>query len=255
MKEAGEKITMLTAYDFPFALILDQAGIDIILVGDSLGPVVLGYKNTLEVTLEQMIYHTQAVTKACKKALVVFDMPFMTYQVSPEEALRNAGRAIKESGAHAVKLEGGLNMADTVRFIVSRDIPVMAHIGLTPQSIHRMGGHKVQGRQKSQAERLMEDALAVQDAGAFATVIEGVPKDLGTEITSKLDIPTIGIGAGPGCDGQVLVIHDMLGLYDEYHYTFVKQFANLKKDIIKATGDYINEVRDGKFPAEEHCYK
>jgi len=254
-KADGEKIAMLTAYDYPFAQILDKAGVDIILVGDSLGMVFAGYPNTLPVRLEDLIYHTQAVVRGVKNALIVADMPFMSYQVSIEEARRNCGRAIKEGGAEAVKLEGGANMDDIIRALVDIDIPVMGHVGLTPQSIHRMGGYKVQGREKKQWKRILQDARAVENAGAFAVVLEGIPMELAREITSTLKIPTIGIGAGVHCSGQVLVIHDLLGIFDEFNPTFVKRYANLHAVITQAVKEYIKEVKEKRFPGPEHSYR
>lgn len=255
MKGSAEKISVLTAYDYPFAQLMDQAGIDIILVGDSVGSVFSGYDNTLPVTLDEMIYHTRPVIRASEQALVVADMPFMSYQVNLSEARRNAGRLIKEAGAHAVKLEGGENMARTIAAIIAIDIPVMAHIGLTPQSIHRMGGFKVQGRLEVQAEQILADAKAVEEAGAFAVVLEGIPAVLAAQISSTLAIPTIGIGAGPDCDGQVLVIHDILGLCDKYSPKFVKRFADVRQTISDGIGTYIDEVKTGVFPGEEHSFK
>jgi 3-methyl-2-oxobutanoate hydroxymethyltransferase len=258
MKSAGTPITMLTAYDFPFARIFDQAGIDVLLVGDSLGMVVQGADSTLPVTLDEMIYHVRMVARARERALLVGDLPFLTYQVSIEQALGNAGRLIKEGGAEAVKLEGGITMADTIRRLVNIDIPVMGHIGLTPQSVHRMGGHRVQGRRSGHApgcrERLLEDAAAVEQAGAFAMVLEGIPVELADEITQRAAIPTIGIGAGPGCDGQVLVMHDLLGLSESFIPRFAKPYASLWRDSAAAAASYIREVRQRAFPAAEHCY-
>jgi 3-methyl-2-oxobutanoate hydroxymethyltransferase len=258
MKAEGTPITMLTAYDFPFARIFDQAGVDVLLIGDSLGMVVQGADSTLPVTLGEIVYHVRMVVRGRKRALVVADLPFLSYQVSVEQALRNAGRLIKEGGAEAVKLEGGITMADTIRRLVDVDIPVMGHIGLTPQSVHRMGGHRVQGRRSGKApgcrERLLEDAAAVEQAGAFAMVLEGIPVDLATEITSKSGIPTIGIGAGPACDGQVLVMHDMLGLSESFIPRFAKPYASLWHDAAAAATSYIREVRERAFPAPEHCY-
>jgi 3-methyl-2-oxobutanoate hydroxymethyltransferase len=257
MKAAGTPITMLTAYDYPFARIFDQAGIDILLIGDSLGMVVQGADSTLPVTLSDILYHLKMVVRARRRALVVADLPFLSYQVNPEQALRNAGRLIKE-GAEAVKLEGGVTMAETIHRLVDVDIPVMGHIGLTPQSIHRMGGHRVQGRKTGHAagcrERLLDDAAAVAQAGAFSIVLEGMPAELAAEITGKLTIPTIGIGAGPSCDGQVLVMHDMLGLSDTFVPRFVKPYARLWQEAAAATASYIREVRDRTFPAPQHCY-
>jgi 3-methyl-2-oxobutanoate hydroxymethyltransferase len=257
MKAAGTPITMLTAYDYPFARIFDQAGVDILLIGDSLGMVVQGADSTLPVTLSDVLYHLKMVVRARRRALVVADLPFLSYQVSPEQALRNAGRLIKE-GAEAVKLEGGTTMADTIRRLVDVDIPVMGHIGLTPQSIHRMGGHRVQGRKPGRGagcrERLLEDAAAVEQAGAFSIVLEGIPAELAAEITAKLSISTIGIGAGPSCDGQVLVMHDMLGLSEAFVPRFAKPYAKLWQDAAAATASYIKEVRERSFPSSQHCY-
>lgn len=253
MKKEKRRITVLTAYDYPFARLVDSGGVDAILVGDSLGVVFSGHDNTLQVTMEEMIYHTRAVARANPQALLVTDMPFMSYQVSIEEACRNCGRMIKEGGAEAVKIEGGMNMSHVIRAVSSIDIPVMGHIGLTPQSIHRMGGYKVQGRNE-QADRIMDDALAVQNSGAFAIVLEGIPATLAAEITAELTIPTIGIGAGPDCDGQVLVIHDILGLCDKYSPKFVKRYADLGPIISEAVKKYIDEVRSGEFPTAEHSF-
>jgi 3-methyl-2-oxobutanoate hydroxymethyltransferase len=258
MKTRGRKIAMLTAYDFPFARLFDQSGIDVLLVGDSLGMAVQGRDSTLPVTVDEIIYHLRMVTRACTHALVVGDMPFLSYQVSSEQALRNAGRMIKKGGAEAVKLEGGIMVADTVRRLVAVDIPVMGHIGLTPQSVHRMGGYRVQGRVEGRAagcrERLLEDAAALEAAGAFAIVLEGMPADLAREITERCSVPTIGIGAGPHCDGQVLVMHDMLGLTQSHKPRFVKSFAALSETVSAAAAAYAREVREGVFPAPEHCY-
>ncbi len=258
MKAQRQPITMLTAYDYAFARIFDQAGIDLILVGDSLATAVRGEETTLAVTVDDIVYHTRMVVRARRRALVVADMPFLSYQVSAEEALRNAGRFIKEGAAEAVKLEGGIAVAETVRRIAEVDIPVMGHIGLTPQSIHRMGGHRVQGRKSGNRagcrERLIEDALAIEAASAFAIVIEGVPPSLAREITQRVNIPTIGIGAGADCDGQVLVMHDMLGLSESFKPRFAKPFANLWREAAAAAEAYIREVREGVFPGPEHCY-
>jgi 3-methyl-2-oxobutanoate hydroxymethyltransferase len=258
MKAEGAPITMLTAYDYPFARIFDHVGVDVLLVGDSLGMVVQGADSTLPVTLGEMIYHTRMVVRARRRALVIADLPFLTYQVSVEQAVRNAGRLIKDGGAEAVKLEGGITMADTIRRLVDVDIPVMGHIGLTPQSIHRMGGHRVQGRRSGKGpgcrERLLEDAAAVEQAGAFSLVLEGIPADLAQEITEHSAIPTIGIGAGPRCDGQVLVMHDVLGLSESFIPRFAKPYANLWQDAGAAATAYIREVRERAFPAPEHCY-
>lgn len=255
MKAKGEKITMLTAYDYPFARIMDQADIDMILVGDSVGSVVAGYENTLPVTMDEMIYHTKTVVRGTSTALVVGDMPFMSYQVNISDARQNAGRFIKEAGAQAVKLEGGVNMAETIRAIVDIDIPVMAHIGLTPQSIHRMGGYKVQGKQDEHRKQLLADSRAVEEAGAFAVVLEAIPAPLGKEISETLTIPTIGIGAGVDCDGQVLVIHDILGLCEKYSPKFVKKYADVTAIIDGAVREYIGEVKEGVFPTKEHSFK
>lgn len=255
MKVEGEKITVLTAYDYPLARLMDLAGIDMILVGDSVGTVVAGYDNTLPVTLEEMLYHTRAVVRGTSSALVVTDMPFLSYQVDLAEARRNAGRLIKEGGAQAVKLEGGENIAATLRAIVDMDIPVVGHIGLTPQSIHRMGGFRVQGKEDLQARQLLADARAVEQAGAFALVLEGIPAPLAREITETVSIPTIGIGAGVHCDGQVLVIHDILGLCEKYSPKFVKRFADVSETISQGISDYIREVKAGTFPDDEHSFK
>lgn len=254
MKAEKQKISVLTAYDYPFARLMDQAGIDMILVGDSVGSVVSGYDTTLPVTLEEMIYHTRAVVRGSEQALVITDMPFMSYQVDLVEARRNAGRLIKEAGCHAVKLEGGEHMADTIRAIVDIDIPVMGHIGLTPQSVHRMGGFKVQGRDQARARQILADAEAVEAAGAFALVLEGVPRQLAAQVTETLRIPTIGIGAGVDCDGQVLVIHDILGLCDKYSPKFVKRFADVSATISEGIAAYISEVRSGEFPTRSHSF-
>lgn len=253
MKQNGQRITVLTAYDFPFARLVDGGGVDIILVGDSAGVVVAGHDTTLPVTMDEMLYHTRAVVRADPKALVVADMPFMSYQTGIEDACRNCGRMIKEGGAQAVKIEGGSNMVHVIRAVSAIDIPVMAHIGLTPQSVHRMGGFRVQGR-NDQAERVMADALAVQEAGAFAVTLEGIPASLAAEISARLTIPTIGIGAGPSCDGQVLVIHDILGLCEKYSPKFVKRYADLAPIISAAVSQYVAEVRSGEFPTEEHSF-
>ncbi len=253
MKPAGRRITVLTSYDFPFTRLIDGGGIDIILVGDSAGVVFAGHDTTLPVTMDEMLYHVKAVRRADPRALVVADMPFMSCQTGIEDACRNCGRMIKEGGAEAVKIEGGSNMAHIIRAVSSIDIPVMAHIGLTPQSVHRMGGYKVQGR-KEQAERIREDALAVQNAGAFAVVLEGIPAKLAAEISAELTIPTIGIGAGPACDGQVLVIHDILGLCEKYSPKFVKRYTDLAPLISGAVKQYVDEVRSGDFPTEEHSF-
>jgi len=249
-KKGKEKIAMLTAYDYAFASIIDNAGIDIILVGDSVGSVMLGYSNTMPVTVEEMIHHTKPVVKAAKNSLVVVDMPFMSYQVSPEQAKYNAGKMIKESGAEAVKLEGGTKMKEVIGAITDIDIPVMGHIGLTPQSVYRMGGYKVQ----KEEERLIADALAVENAGAFSIVLECVPRNISKKITDMLSIPTIGIGAGPDCDGQVLVIHDLLGILGDFRPKFVKKYMNLHKEIEKGVKSYIEEVKGNIFPDDSYSF-
>ncbi len=258
LKAAGQKITALTAYDYPFARILDGCGIDVLLVGDSVSTVVQGMDTTLPVTMDEMVYHCKLVTRARPRALVVGDLPFLSYQAGVCAAIANAGRLLKDGGVEAVKLEGGVNIARVMKAIVNVDIPVMAHIGLTPQSVHRMGGFKVQGkksgRQPGARERLIEDAQAVADAGAFAVVLEGVPMDLAHEITEMLPIPTIGIGAGPYCDGQILVIHDVLGLTDRFAPKFVKRYADLQGVISQAVNAYISEVRGGAFPADAQSF-
>jgi 3-methyl-2-oxobutanoate hydroxymethyltransferase len=252
-RKGKQKIAMLTAYDFPIASVLDRVGIDVILVGDSVGNVMLGYQNTLPVTVDEMIHHTKAVTRAAKNALVVIDMPFMSYHESLEQARRNAGRMIKESGAEAVKVEGGRRMRDVIRAIVDIEIPVMAHIGLTPQSVNAFGGHKVQGKGAAE-ELLIEDARTVEEAGAFAVVLESVPRAVAKTITEMLSIPTIGIGAGPDCDGQVLVVHDLLGLAGQFRPKFVKTYVNLQEQIEGGVKEYIEEVRSGAFPDDTHSY-
>jgi 3-methyl-2-oxobutanoate hydroxymethyltransferase len=254
-KSEGRKITMLTAYDYPFAQIVDEAGIDAILVGDSLGMVVQGLENTLPVTMDEMIYHTKIVNRAVKNALVIGDMPFMSYQTSIEEAVRNAGRFLKEGGASAIKLEGGAEVAEQIRAMTKSEIPVMAHIGLTPQSIHRMGGYKVQGKTEEAAKRLITEAHIVEDAGAFALLLEAIPLKLAHKITKELSIPTIGIGAGPHCDGQVLVLHDVIGMFERFVPKFVKRYADLKGEALKAITTYREEVEKGEFPSEEQSFK
>ena len=253
-KRRGEKITMLTAYDFTFAQIFDAAGIDILLIGDSLGNVVQGQSTTLPVTLEESIYHTRLVARGTRRALVVGDMPFGSYQVSPEDAVRNAIRFVKEGGAQAVKLEGGSAVFDTIARIVAAEIPVMGHVGLTPQAIHRMGGHRVQGRTEASRQRVIDDAQAVEDAGAFAVVLEGMPLELAQQVTAALSIPTLGIGAGVHCDGQVLVMHDLLGLSD-WTPSFVKQYANLGALASQAARSFAEDVTNAKFPDEGHSYR
>jgi len=255
MKQRGETITCLTAYDYSFARILDEAGVELLLVGDSLGCVVQGNHNTLAVTMDEMVYHTRLVVRGRKRALVIGDMPFLSYQVSKEHALANAGRFLQEGGAEAVKLEGGVHLKETIAAIVRAGIPVMGHIGLTPQSLHQFGGYKIQGKDSARREMLLRDALAVEEAGAFSVVLEGMPLDLAREITGRLTIPTIGIGAGSHCDGQVLVVHDMLGLFDDFRPKFVKQYADLKSVMTGAVKDFIRDVKERKFPTEEHSFK
>lgn len=253
-KRRGEKITMLTAYDFTFARIFDGAGIDLLLVGDSLGNVVQGCETTLPVTLEEVVYHTRMVARGAARSLVVADMPFGSYQVGPEDAVRSAIKLVKDGGAHAVKLEGGAEVVPAIERISAAQIPVMAHVGLTPQSVHKMGGLRVQGRGAKGRDRILEAALAVQEAGAFAVVLEGIPADLATEITEQLRIPTIGIGAGVDCDGQVLVMHDLLGMTD-WSPSFVKQYANLGAQATQAARLFADEVGNSKFPDEAHSYR
>ena len=252
MKARKEKIVMLTAYDYSTAKLVEEAGIPLILVGDSLSMVMLGYESTIPVTIDEMIHHTKAVVRGTKQSLVVGDMPFMTYHTSISDALRNAARFIQEGGAQAVKLEGGVTVAETVKRIADCGIPVMGHIGLTPQSVHQLGGHRVQGKTPEAAERLLKDARALEQAGAFAVVLELVPAPLSKLITQKISIPTIGIGAGPECDGQVQVISDLLGLFSDFVPRHAKQYAKLAGTIRAALGDYITEVKAGKFPAAEH---
>lgn len=254
-KEEKQKITMLTAYDYSFAKLMDEAGINSILVGDSVGMVCLGYEDTLPVTMEDMIHHTKAVARGAKNALVVADMPFMSYQISVYDAVVNAGRLIKEGGAQAVKLEGGFEVTEQIKAIVDASIPVVAHIGLTPQSVNAFGGFKVQGKSEAAAQKLLDEARAVEKAGAFAVVMECVPAKLAAKITEELSIPTIGIGAGAGCDGQVLVYQDMLGLFSDFTPKFVKQFANVGEIVKGAFEGYIREVQEGTFPAQEHTFK
>ena len=253
-KQSGDKITMLTAYDFTTARIMDECGVNAILIGDSLGMVMLGYDNTLPVTMEDMIHHTAAVSRGAQNAFIVADMPFMSYQVSVQEAVINAGRLIKEGGANAVKLEGGAEVCEQIKAIVNASIPVVAHLGLTPQSVNVFGGFKVQGKNISNAKKLIEDALKIQEAGACAVVLEGIPAQLAQIITNKLLIPTIGIGAGNGCDGQVLVYQDMLGLTTGHTPKFVKRFAEAGEVMRKGIAEYISETKEGSFPAPEHTY-
>ncbi len=250
MKAEGRKIINLTAYDYPFAKLLDECGVHIILVGDSLGNVVQGEESTLPVTMDQMIYHTRIVSRGVSRAMVIGDMPFMSYQTSVRDAVANAGRFLKETGASAVKLEGGATVSAIIRAISDAGIPVQAHIGLTPQSVHQMGGYKVQRDE----DRLLADAQEVESAGAFSVVLEGIPSPIAEKITKTLRIPTIGIGAGPACDGQVLVLHDLLGLTDRHVPKFVKQYTNLADATRQAVSAYAKEVEDGTFPGNEHCY-
>jgi len=251
-KERGEPLTMLTAYDYPTAMAIDKAGIDSILVGDSLAMVVLGYENTLPVTMEEMLHHARAVARGAKSSMLIGDMPFMSYQVSVEEAVRNAGRFLQQGGMDAIKLEGGRERADAVRAIVGAGIPVMGHLGLTPQSVHQLGGFRAQGKNASAAKRLLEDAQILEEAGAFSLVLESVPARLAEFISKKISIPTIGIGAGLGCDGQVLVTHDLLGLFDRFTPKFVKKYANLHETMNKAFAEYIDDIETKRFPAPEH---
>lgn len=254
-KKDGIKITMLTAYDYPFARIVDEAGIDAILVGDSLGMVVQGLENTLPVTMDEMIYHTKMVARAVKNAMVIGDMPFMSYQTGVSEAVKNAGRFLKEAGASAVKMEGGAETAEHIRAMSKSDIPVMAHIGLTPQSIHRMGGYKVQGKTEVAAKRLIEEAHIIEEAGAFSLLLEAIPMNLGKKISEELSIPTIGIGAGPYCDGQILVLHDVIGLFERFVPKFVKQYINMKEEALKAVKAYGEDVSKGTFPSEKQSFR
>ncbi|MGI5863804.1 MAG: 3-methyl-2-oxobutanoate hydroxymethyltransferase [Myxococcales bacterium] len=254
MKQAGEKIAVLTAYDASFARILDEAGIDVLLVGDSLGNVIAGEKHTLGVTVDQIVFHSRAVSRATKRAHVVADMPFMSYQCSVNEAVKNAGRIVAEGGAEAVKLEGGEEFCDVVERIVRAGIPVMGHIGLTPQSVHRMGGYVVQGRDDQKARKLLADAIALERAGCYSLVLEGIPLELAREITARLSVPTIGIGASVHCDGQVLVCYDALGMNPDFSPKFVKTYANLFATITSATRQYIGEVKAGEFPTEGHSF-
>lgn len=253
-KQKACPFTMLTAYDFTFARIFDEAGVDVLLVGDSMGNVVQGHDTTLPVTLDEVTYHTRMVARGVRRAMVVADMPFGSFQVGPEDAVRSAIQLVKDGGAHAVKLEGGRDVAESIRRIVAAQIPVMAHVGLTPQSVNHMGGFRVQGRGEEGRHQVIEDALAVQEAGAFSVVLEGIPADLGREVTETLSIPTIGIGAGVHCDAQVLVMHDLLGLND-WTPSFVKQYGNLGAQASTAARTYVDEVVNRKFPDEEHSYR
>jgi len=251
-KERGEPITMLTAYDYPTALAMDRAGVDSILVGDSLAMVVLGYEDTIPVTVKEMLHHCRAVARGAKYALLVGDMPFMSYQVSAQAALRNAGRFLKKGDMDAVKLEGGRERVDAVKAITGAGIPVMGHLGLTPQSVHQLGGFRAQGKTAVAAKRLLEDAQMLEEAGCFSIVLESVPTQLAELVSQRLSIPTIGIGAGVGCDGQVLVTHDLLGLFDRFTPKFVKQYADFHTEMGRAFGEYIQDVQNRTFPAEEH---
>jgi 3-methyl-2-oxobutanoate hydroxymethyltransferase len=253
-KETGEPITMLTAYDYPTGLLLDRAGIDIILVGDSLAMVVLGHENTVTVTMDEMLHHCRAVARGAKNPLLVGDMPFMSYQVNVNRAIRNAGRFLKEGNMDVIKLEGGRHMAPTVGAIVDAGIPVMGHIGLTPQTISKLGGYRVQGKDVATAKALIDDALALEQAGAFSLILEAIPSPVAKIISERVSIPTIGIGAGPHCDGQVLVIHDLIGLFDRFLPKFVKQYANIFPTIVEALSQYREEVISGAFPGPEHGY-
>ena len=254
MKRDGTRITMVTAYDATFARLFDEAGIDVLLVGDSLGMVVQGHDSTLPVTVDEVIYHCRAVARGTRRAHVVGDMPFLSWQVSPEQALTNAGRFLSEGGAQSVKLEGGVDAAPTIERIVHAGIPVMAHVGLTPQSVHAMGGFRVQGKSERAAARVLADAKAVADAGAYSVVLEGIPTDLAKRITDEVDIPTIGIGAGPHCDGQVLVCYDLLGLTPDLKPKFVKRYAEFFEEGLTAARRYRDEVRAGVFPSEEYAF-
>ncbi len=254
-KKLGQKITMLTAYDATMARLLDRAGVDALLVGDSLGMVILGQETTIPVTLDAMVHHARAVSRGAERAFVVADMPFLSWQASQADAIRNAGRLMQEGGVSAVKIEGGLHAADTVRRLVEIGIPVMAHIGLVPQAVHQLGGYRVAGRTQDEADRLVEDALALEQAGAFAIVLECIPAEVAAAVTAKLGIPTIGIGAGPHCDGQVLVSYDAFGLYDEIAPKFVKRYAHLGDEMVAAAKQYIAEVEHGEFPDPEHSFR
>jgi len=254
MKNERKRITMLTAYDYPMALLEDRAGIDIILVGDSLGMTVLGYENTLPVTMDEMIHHTKAVTRGAKYALIIGDMPFMSYNTSERDAILNAGRFIKEGGADAVKLEGGASVKEVVKAVMRAGIPVMGHIGLTPQTISMLGGFKVQGRDAQSAQKIIDDALLLEEAGAFSVLLEAIPAPIAKKITERLKIPTIGIGAGVHCDGQVLVVHDLLGLFDRFTPKFAKRYVNLSELMLKAFETYKEEVLKGEFPTDQHSF-
>jgi 3-methyl-2-oxobutanoate hydroxymethyltransferase len=254
MKEGGEKIVMMTAYDYPSARLAEEAGMDVLLVGDSLGMVVLGYDSTVPVTMADMIHHTRAVCRGATKSFILTDMPFMSYHISPAQALENAGRLVQEGGCHGVKLEGGAEIADQVRALVRAGIPVCGHVGLTPQSVTALGGYKVQGKSAEAARKLLDDCMALQDAGAFMVVLECIPAQVGELLSSKLSVPTIGIGAGAACDGQVLVFHDTLGLFERFVPKFVKQFARLGAAAREALSAYAQDVRSGTFPDPEHSF-
>jgi len=254
MKTNGEKIAMLTCYDYLMSALLDSSGIDMMLVGDSVGNVLLGYENTLPVTMDEMIHHCKAVTRGAKRAFIVGDMPFMSYQVSTEEALRNAGRFIKEANVNAVKLEGGQEVLDTIKKLVSIGIPVMGHLGLTPQSLNVFGGYGLRGGSQEESMKMISDAKKLEEAGAFSIVLEKIPANLARQITLNLKIPTIGIGAGVYCDGQVLVAHDMLGLFEKFTPKFSKKYAEMGKEMRQCFGNYVEEVKNQKFPSEEHSY-
>jgi 3-methyl-2-oxobutanoate hydroxymethyltransferase len=255
MKVAGRRIVVLTCYDAVFARLLEPAGVDVLLVGDSLNQVLAGHETTLSTTLDQMIYHAAAVRRGSHRALVFVDLPFLTYQISIPEAIRNAGRVLQETGAHGVKLEGGSHMAETVAALVDRGIPVIGHLGLTPQSVHALGGYRVQGREEKGADRMLQDAKALEAAGACAIVLELIPASLAARISKSLIIPTIGIGAGPGCDGQVLVLHDMLGLNEQFAPKFLKHYAKLGESVREAVRSFAADVRDGKYPGKEHSFE
>ncbi|MCB0720679.1 MAG: 3-methyl-2-oxobutanoate hydroxymethyltransferase [Ignavibacteriae bacterium] len=255
MKERGEKIAMLTAYDYLTAKFLDESGIEIILVGDSLGNVIQGYETTIPVTLEEMIYHTKIVKKGVKNAIVVGDMTFMSYQVGTEDAIRNCGKMLKLTECDAIKMEGGRHITETVRRVVEIGIPVMGHLGLTPQSIHEFGSYKTRGQSEEEAEQIYEDALALEKAGCFSIVLEKIPMDLGKKISEAISIPTIGIGAGPYCDGQVLVLHDMLGMNEEFKPRFVRRYMDFAKDLRGALKSYIKDIKSGDFPSKEESYE
>lgn len=255
MKAAGRRIVMLTCYDAIFARLLEEAGVDVLLVGDSLNQVIAGQETTLSATLDQMIYHAAAVRRGARRSLVFVDLPFLTYQISIPEAIRNAGRVLQETNAHGVKLEGGSHMVETVAALVERGIPVMGHLGLTPQSVHALGGYRVQGREEGAADRLINDAKLLQSAGACAVVLELIPAPLAGRISQSLTIPTIGIGAGPHCDGQVLVLHDMLGLNEQFAPKFLKHYGQLGQSVREAVRGFADEVRGGKYPGREHSFE